>query len=303
MKASKNAKRVLCSLLGALCVTGAALACGTPPTEPPQPPAPPVVCCKIVSWYIDPICPGREVVIICYWREDGLPLFLSNPMPLPASQQCACGLGALPQLPGVMDAGIAFGPAGGPPAAPCIPFPPDVPGYGPFTPVCNPQVNAQVDSFFDIWYELAQIPRDPTAPCPRLSSVFQFRGSPNHQIPPGQAFGLYRKVVIPSGFDPNQLCGFGLTTIGLFLVDNGTVLLEPGVPMAAGGAPIPLPLFPPPAGTPGGTGAILKVKCLPFDLLTPCPVPPGCPGDANGDGITNFSDINAVLANWLIPCP
>ena len=27
------------------------------------------------------------------------------------------------------------------------------------------------------------------------------------------------------------------------------------------------------------------------------------PGDANGDGVVNFADITAVLANWLLVCP
>lgn len=32
---------------------------------------------------------------------------------------------------------------------------------------------------------------------------------------------------------------------------------------------------------------------------TPCS---GCPGDANGDGMTNFADITAVLENWNTSC-
>ncbi|HBS28743.1 MAG TPA: hypothetical protein DEB06_04675 [Phycisphaerales bacterium] len=251
-----------------------------------------------MSWYIDPIC-NKEVLILCYFREDGLPLFVSNPMPLPASQQCACGLGKLPPLPGVMDGGISFGPV--PPAGTtdfCIPLPGDVPGYGPFTPQCDPQVSQQVDSFFDIFYQLGEVPRDPTDPCPSLSTTFSFRGGPNSFIPPGQSFVIYRKVIIPRGMDPNLLCGFGLSGIGLFLVDGGVVGLEPP---AAG-----LPPISPGEFLQNPSGAFYKVKCLPLELPGPCPplgCPRPCPGDADLDSDVDFDDITTVLARWLQPCP
>ncbi len=36
---------------------------------------------------------------------------------------------------------------------------------------------------------------------------------------------------------------------------------------------------------------------------TPSAAPPPCPGDANADLIVNFTDITAVLTNWLLPGP
>lgn len=290
-------KRMVWSALGAACISAGALACGTPPQPPPPPPAPPVVCCRIVAWYIDPICPNRQVIIVCYFREDGLPLFQSNPMPLPSNQQCACGFPKLRALPGVMEGGIAFGPVSANPLQVfCEPMPPDQEGYGPFTPLCEPQSQQQVDSFFDIFYSIGGFnPGDPTDPCPKLSSVMQFRGSPNTFIPPGVPFAVYRKIILPLGVDPNLLCG-GLSTVGLFLIDNGNVLIEPPAP---GLPPLDLAGF----ANGGGMGAIYKVKCLPLDLPSPCRVPGACcPGDANGDGIPDFNDIVMILSRWLIPC-
>lgn len=295
---SCSMKGLVRSALLSACVTAGVLACGTPPMEPPQPPAPPVVCCRIVSWYVDPICPGREVLILCYFREDGLPLFVSNPMPLPFNQQCACGLAKLPPIPGVMDGGISFGPVSPAPLAEsCILMPPDLPGYGPFTPLCEPNSNFQVDSFFDVFYTLASFPTDPTDPCPRPSTVFQFRGGPDAVIPPGVPFAVYRKIVIPAGLDPNLLCGSGLSSIGLFLIDSGNVLIEPPAP---GLPPMTLPQF----QMAGGIGAFYKVKCLPLDLPGPCPLGGAacCVGDANCDGVVDFNDITAILANWLQIC-
>ena len=28
-----------------------------------------------------------------------------------------------------------------------------------------------------------------------------------------------------------------------------------------------------------------------------------CPGDLNGDGVVNFTDLNGVLSNFGVPCP
>jgi len=250
-----------------------------------------------VSWFIDPICPDREILILCYFREDGLPLFVSNPMPLPGSQQCACGVGKLPTLPGVMDGGLSFGPPPDPTnMGLCVPMPPNQPGYGPFTPQCDPSVSQQVDSFFDIFYELGQVPRgDPTDPCPQLSTTYSFRGGPDSVIPQGVAFAVYRKVIIPRGLDPNLLCGSGLSGIGLFLVDGGLVGLEPP---AAG-----LPPLTPGEFAMSPFGAFYKVKCVPLGLPAPCRVPGSCClGDANCDGIVDFDDLVEVLGRWLTIC-
>lgn len=286
-----------CSVLAATGLASAVLACGTPPGPPPPPPAPPVVCCRIVAWYQDPVCIGRQTIILCYYREDGLPLFVSNPMPLPASQQCGCAVSKLPNFPGVEDGGIAFGPVGDP-AARCITFPQDVPGYGPFTTLCSPQTTQQIDSFFDIFTKAAGIPRDTSTNCPQQSNVFSFSGP--GQIPAGVGFGLYRKVIIPAGFNPNLLCGFGLSAVGLFLIDNGVPFVEPP---ASGLPPIPFGQF---AQNPGAS-AFYKVKCLPLDLPAPCAfpcvAPTPCLGDANNDGIVGFGDITTVLNFFGRICP
>jgi hypothetical protein len=286
------------SILATCTVTSAALGCGTPPSPPPPPPDPPVVCCRISSWFIDPVC-NKEVLILCYFREDGLPLYISNPMPLPFTQQCACGFTPLPTLPGVMDGGITFGPPSNPFDS-CDILGPDQPGYGPFTPLCEPQTAQQIDSFFDVFYNVAKIPPR-SGPCPRQSTVFSFRGP--GQIQPGVPFVVYRKVIVPRGFDPNVLCSAttsNLSAIGLFLVDNGTPFIEPP---AAGLPPIPFSQF---SQNPGAS-AMYKVKCLPLDLPGPCPfpcpVPPFCAGDADGNGFVNFADITATLANFGRICP
>lgn len=276
------------SALSIACLTGMALACGTPPVPPPPPPAPPIVCCRIAAWFIDPIC-KKQVLILCYFRQDGLPLYQSNPMPLLATQQCACGLSALPHLPGVMEGGISFGLPGNPLQS-CLPMAPDQPGYGPFTPPCDNQLTPQINSFFDVFYSAANIP--PTSTGCNLSSVFQFGGPGT--IPPGIPFVVYRKVIVPRGFNPATLCT-GESAIGLFLVNNGTAFAEPpqqGLP------PVSFAAF---AGNPGAS-AFYKVKCLPLDLPGPCPLPT-CPGDANGDGSVNFADITSVFSHWLVPCP
>lgn len=282
------------TLMTLVTVVGSALGCGTPPQPPPPPPAPPVVCCRIVSWFIDPICQDREIFIICYFREDGLPMFVSNPMDVTPGQQCGCGLGSLPPIPGVADGGIAFGPPGQPGDS-CILFPSNQPGYGPFTPECNPQTANQIDSFFDIFYNLAKIPAPSTGPCPNVSTTQQFRG-PGF-IPPNVTFGVYRKVVAPRGFDPNNLCGTGLTAIGLFLVENGQVFIEPEAP---GLPPVTFQQF----QQRQGRGAMYKVKCLPFDLPGPCPLgAEPCPGDLNNNGVIDFGDIGFLLASFGSPCP
>lgn len=287
-----------CSLM-VLALAGTALACGHPPVEPPPPPAPPVVCCRIVSWFQDPIC-GKDTLLICYFREDGLPLYVSNPMPLPGNQQCACGFPRLPEFPGVADEGIIFGPMGNPSDS-CIVLPNEVPGYGPFTGLCDPQTNQQIDSFFDVFTSVGQIPPSQSL-CMRSASVFQFRGGPDQFIPPGVNFTIYRKISIPRGFDPRLLAPptGGLSSVGLFLVDNGVPFVEPP---AAGLPPIPFSQF---SQNPGFS-AFYKVKVLPFDLPGPCPfpciAPPSCPGDADNNGLVNFADITSVLANFGSICP
>lgn len=270
----------------ALCsATGAALGCGTPPTEPPPPPDPPVVYCVPVTWMEDPTDPLFDMVILWYYRIDGLPLYQSNPMPLFPTQACACGLTPLPTV--AQDLGISFGGA----YDPCAGIPDNVPGYGPFGPPIQPGVPQQIDSFFDIFYSVAGIPNSGTP-----SASFSFSGPGT--IPPGVVWDVYRKIRIPRGFHPRNLCPPGsLSAIGLFLVDNGQVFAEPP---AQGLPPIPFPQF---QQNPGQS-AFYKVCWAPFCQRIACrPAPVPCPGDANGDGAVNFADITNVLSFFNMPCP
>lgn len=284
----KSIRKQLSAVVLALCsAAGAAFGCGTPPTEPPPPPAPPIVYCVPVTWMEDPNDPASDMVILWYYRIDGLPLYQSNPMPLFPTQACACGLSPLPLIPGVQDLGLSFGGA----YDPCAGLPDNVPGYGPFVPLGGAGIPPQIDSFFDVFYNVANIP-----PSPQPASSFAFGGPGT--IPPGVVWDVYRKIRVPRGFHPRNLCPPGaLSAIGLFLVENGQVFAEPP---AQGLPPIPFPVF---AQNPGAS-AFYKVCWAPFCQRIPCrPAVPPCPGDANGDGLINFADITNVLANFNMPCP
>lgn len=288
-------KKLVTTALAMGCSTAAVLACGTPPEPPPPPPDPPIVCCFVIDWWIDPADPGFEYLTVRYVRDDGLPLFQSNPMPLPPTQQCACALPPLPQsaaAAGVQVVGLSFGDI--------LPswqgLPPDVPGYGPFEPI-DPTDNTQfqVDSFFDIYYQLGGIPIPPAGE--RLSSVFQFGGPGD--IPPGQVFDVYQLLRIPAGFDPNQLClPQQLGGLGLFLVDNGQVFVEPPAP---GAPPLNLAQF----AANGGNAAFYKFRWYPLHVPPPCPIiigPNPCPWDFNGDGNVGAADLAQLLGAWGF-CP
>jgi hypothetical protein len=83
----------------ALTVTvSSVFACGAPTEPPPPPPAPPIVCCVVVDWFVRPDEPDCEFLLLRYFRQDGLPLYQSNPMPLLPTQQCLCSLPALPTI-------------------------------------------------------------------------------------------------------------------------------------------------------------------------------------------------------------
>lgn len=60
---------------------------------------------------------------------------------------------------------------------------------------------------------------------------------------------------------------------------------------------------PPCLGDADGNGVVDfdDINSVLANWLSTCPPP--CPGDANADGIVDFEDINAVLANWLNSCP
>lgn len=283
----KALRSQLCVVALALCsAAGAAFACGTPPTEPPPPPAPPIVYCVPVTWMEDPNDPTADMVILWYYRVDGLPLYQSNPMPLFPTQACICGLTALPTIPGVQDLGLSFGGA----YDPCAGLPGNVQGYGPFNPLGGPTA-LQVDSFFDVFYNVAGIP-----PATQQTTSFGFSGPGT--IPNGVVWDVYRKIRIPRGLHPRNLCPPGaLSAIGLFLADNGQVFAEPP---AQGLPPIPFGAF---QQNPGAS-AFYKVCWAPFCQRIPCrPAVPPCMGDANGDSIVNFADITTVLAFFGMPCP
>ncbi|MBL8747156.1 MAG: hypothetical protein JNK58_12480 [Phycisphaerae bacterium] len=280
-------QRVAAAALAIAATAATAIGCGTPPTEPPPPPNPPIVYCVPVTWMEDPNDPAADMVILWYYRIDGQPLYVSNPMPLFPTQACACGLSPLPAIPGVQDLGLSFGGA----YDPCAGLPDNVQGYGPFAPPTLPTTIPQIDSFFDIFYSAAAIPNSGAS-----ATAFSFSGPGT--IPPGVVWDVYRKIRIPRGMNPRNLCPPGaLSAIGLFLVDNGQVFSEPG---AQGQPPVPLPLF---IQNPGAS-AFYKVCWAPFCQRIPCrPAPTPCPGDANGDHLVNFADITSVLANFNMPCP
>lgn len=266
---------------------GAAIGCGTPPVEPPPPPSPPIVYCVPVTWMEDPNDPTADMVILWYFRIDGLPLYQSNPMPLFPTQACACGVTPLPQIPGIADLGLSFGGA----YDPCAGLPSNVQGYGPFVPLTGPSIPPQIDSFFDVFYSAGGIPNSGTMP-----SAFGFSGPGT--IPPGVVWDVYRKIRIPRGFNPRNICPPGaLSAIGLFLVDNGQVFSEPAL---QGLPPVPFPQF---QQNPGAS-AFYKVCWAPFCQRIPCrPFVPPCVGDANGDLVINFADITSVLSHFGMPCP
>ncbi|MCB9849005.1 MAG: hypothetical protein H6814_11395 [Phycisphaeraceae bacterium] len=294
-----SVKMCLSAALTALTATSVALACGTPPPQnpPPPPPDPPIVCCSVIARVPCPIDPCNfEYWIVCYGRIDGLPLFVSNPMPLPPNQTCLCGLPPMPQAAAAAGAsvvGVWFTNPGNIPWDPTQI--PDEPGYGPFNPITDPNLQLQVDSFFDIYYTAAGLMPPPGTD--GLSSIFGFSGNPDGtgQIFPGLAFNIYKCLRVPRGFDPNLLCPpLQEAALGLFLADNGQVGLEPG---QGGNPPIPLPLYVP------GDGAMYKIRWYP--MMVPPSCPPPLPGDLNGDLVVNTADLGILLGNFgsIHPCP
>lgn len=280
------ASAVACALSVAV---SSVLACGTPTQPPPPPPAPPIVCCVVIDWFIRPNEPDCEYILVRYFRQDGLPLYQSNPMPLAPTQFCLCSLPPLPPDPtgvGPMSVGFRFGAPG---ALPWNGLPDDAPGYGPFQPVANPNVLAQVQEFNQAYAKAA----GDTVDLPGAPQVFGFAGPGT--IPPGVAWDIYQLIKVPRGYDPRNLCPFAgaMGIVGLFLGDGGLVLAEP---LAPGMPPIPFPQF---AQNPGQS-AFYKFKWYPVIIPPPCPP---CPGDINGDGRRDFADLNILLGVFNIPCP
>jgi hypothetical protein len=276
-----------------------ALSCGTPPpmNPPPPPPAPPIVCCQVIDRVPCPIDPCNfEYWIVCYGRIDGLPLFNSNPMALTPGQACGC---AVPPLnPAAVAAGATV--VGlwftDPTRVPWDPTQiPNEPGYGPFEPEPDPNIQFQVDSFFDIYYQAAGIV--PDANPLGVSSLFSFRtGAAGGQILPGLVFNVYTCIRVPRNFPPDALCTpLQEGGIGLFMIEpTGEVLLEP---LAPGLAPIPAALFAP------GDGAFYKFRWYPVSVPPSCPPP--FPPDINSDGLVDTADLGTLIANFgmLNPCP
>ncbi len=264
-------------------------ACGAPTQPPPPPPAPPIVCCVVIDWFIRPNEPECEYILVRYFRQDGLPLYQSNPMPLAPSQFCLCSLPPLPSDPtgvGPMSVGFRFGAPG---TLPCDGLPNNAPGYGPFQQVSDPNVLAQVREFNSAYAKAA----GDTVPQNAAPQVFGFGGPGT--IPPGVAWDIYQLIKVPRGYDPRNLCPFAgaMGIVGLFLGDAGLVLAEP---IAPGLPPIPIQQF---AQNPGQS-AFYKFKWYPVIIPPPCPP---CPGDINGDGQRDFADLNILLGVFNIPCP
>lgn len=286
------------TLLSGSAMTAIIWACGTPPPQnpPPPPPAPPVVCCVVVAWKPDPTNPLRECLIVRYFRQDGLPLFVSNPMPLTPNQQCLCTVPNLPSdvlAAGVVATELTFG--GSPP---CDGIPPNVPGYGPFVNNNVPTLLGQVNQFY-IAYANASGPGTVMPPKnPQPHSLWTFSGPGT--IPPGQTFDVYQKISIPRGFDPRRLCTPGqMWMIGLFLVQDGQVLAEP---IAPGLAPIPIGQF----QTNPGQSAFYKFKWYPLIVPPPCPEITTCYPNCDASTtppVLNALDFACFLARYRAGCP
>jgi len=233
-----------------------------------------------------------EYWILCYGRIDGLPLYQSNPMALQVNQVCAC---AVPPLStGAVAAGASViglwltNPLNVPWDPTMIP---DEPGYGPFEPTPDPNIQFQVDSFFDIYYQAALVPPPTTGPAGNLSTVFQFRGP--GQILPNLVFNVYQCIRVPRGFDPALLCTpLQEGAIGLFLGQDGVIALEP---LAPGLPPIGITGFVP------GDGAIYKFRWYPVNVPPSCP--PAFPPDINSDGLVNTADLGLLIGSFGSPGP
>jgi hypothetical protein len=273
--------------------TASVLACGAPPPQqpPPPPPVPPIVCCVVVDWFLLPNDPDCEYLLLRYFRQDGIPLYQSNPMMLFPNQQCLCSLPPFPPTPpGVQVLGFSFG---DPNILPWQGLPMNQPGYGPFQQVANTSIISQVSNFNQVYAnaagDLVELPGPP--------QVFGF-GGPG-QIFPNVVFDIFQLVKIPRGMDPRVLCPFAgaMGSLSLYLSQDGQVLVEPIMP---GLPPIPFNQF---IQNPGNS-AFYKFKWYPLIIPPPCP-PVGntCPGDIDGDGDRDFADLNIMLSFYNIPCP
>ena len=288
-----SAKLSLTAALSSLIAASAVLACGTPPPQapPPPPPDPPIVCCQVIARWPCPIDPCNfEYWIVCYGRIDGLPLFVSNPMLLFPNQQCICAFPALSQAAVLQGAKVVAFNFTDPQKIPWDPTQiPDEPGYGPFQPVDDPIILAQIDEFVGRYTEASGIPVSPT-------SAFGFGPGPDGgEILPGIVFNCYVTIRVPRGFGKDKLCPpLFEGSIGLYLVEDGQVFLEPVAPG--------LPPIPPFAFVPGD-GAMYKFRWYPVA------VPPSCPppflADNNGDGVIDTADLGILIGAFgsTHPCP
>lgn len=280
-------------LLSALVAAAIVWACGAPPPQspPPPPPQPPIVCCVIIKRYPHPFDPNRQRAVVRYFRQDGRPLYQSNPMPLLPTQKCLC---SLPNLPlsavnaGVFATRMTFGSFFG--DAPCDGPPDDIPGYGPFHAEDDPSIVAQVEQFTSIYRSAAV---DVTPPAnPRTNALFSFAGPGT--IPPNSFFDVFVELDMPMEFDPRQLTTAGqMWMMGLFLVNNGQVLAEPVQP---GLAPLPLPVF----QTNPGQSAFYKLKYYPVIVPRPCRKgPPPCIADVDDGSGTGNPDGGVTIDDLL----
>ncbi len=291
------------SCLASLIAAAIVWACGAPPpsTPPPPPPDPPIVCCVVIDRFPDPDNPGREILIVRYFRQDGRPLYQSNPMPLLPSQQCLCVVPNLPTsaiLAGVAMTGLSFG---DPTNIPWQGLPPNIPGYGPFVRNTSLTLISQANQFFNGYAAVTGGTVTPP-PNPDPNTLWTFAGPGN--IPPNSFFDVFVELNAPFGFDPTILCIPGqMWMIGLFLVNGTQVLSEPIQP---GLPPIAIGPF---LGNPGSS-AFYKFKWYPSIVPPPCPpVGGGCVSDVDDgsgtgtpDGATDIADLLYFLFRFDLGC-
>lgn len=290
-------------LLSALVAAAIVWACGAPPpqTPPPPPPQPPIVCCLIIKRYPHPNDPNRQRAVVRYFRQDGRPLYQSNPMPLLPTQKCLCSLPNLPSsaiAAGVFVTQVTFGSWAG--DAPCDGPPGNIPGYGPFHAEDDPGINSQVQQFTSVYAAAAG---DLTPPAnPRQNALFSFSGPGT--IPPNSFFDVFAELDMPLEFDPRTLATAGqMWSISLYLVQGNQVFAEPIQP---GLAPIPFPQF---QANPGQS-AFYKFKYYPVIVPRPCRKgPPPCiadvddgSGTGNPDGGITIDDLLYYLFRFELGC-
>ena len=90
------------------------------------------------------------------------------------------------------------------------------------------------------------------------------------------------------------LAAFALNALAAAQIQFTHVTLEPGGHLSSSGGDITMSVIlgEPDAATASSGSLTLRSGFLP--LVTPHP----CPGDATGDNLVDFNDLNLLLANW-----